>query len=75
MSGRPIDVFERQTDLAGVVMRLGRQFGLHGKGWREDCTQEAVLYALGFGVWCGVGLGAKVVHFSCSSVQCSGIQE
>ena len=51
MSGWPIDVFERQTDLAGVVMRLGRQFGLHGKGWREDCTQEAVLYALGFGVW------------------------
>ena len=57
MSGWTTDVFERQTDLAGVVMRLGRQFGLHGKGWREDCTQEAVLYALGFGterkvLWC-----------------------
>ena len=32
MSGWTIDVFERQTDLAGVVMRLGRQFGLHRKG-------------------------------------------
>lgn len=36
MSGGKIDIFEGQIDLGRVVMRLGRQFGLHGRGfdWR-----------------------------------------
>lgn len=33
MSGGKIDIFEGQIDLGRVVMRLGRQFGLHGKGF------------------------------------------
>lgn len=49
--GWTISVSEGQTELAGVVMRLGRQFGQRERLEESDCTQEAVLYALGFGVW------------------------